>query len=214
MGAHEVTQEQYQKVMGKNPSWFSAAGGGNDKVAGLDTQPFPVETVSWEEAVAFCTNLSELPEEKRAGWSYRLPTEAEWEYACRGGAATSTPFGFGTSLSSTQANFDGNDPSGEAARGPYLGRTCAVGSYRPNGFGLHDLHGNVWEWCADRYGPYPATGTLIQDPTGPTTGDRRVLRGGSWYFYGRNCRTAYRSRNDPGFRNNDFGFRVVCLRVP
>ena len=112
---------------------------------------------------------------------YRLPTEAEWEYSCRAGATASTPFHFGTSLNSTQANFHGEYPYGGAAKGPSLGRACAVGSYPPNAWGLYDLHGNVWEWCADWFSPdfyrQPEAG---QDPHGPPTGTRRVLRGGSW----------------------------------
>ena len=141
LGVYTVTQAEYEKIMKTNPSWFSARGKGKDKVANVDTAQFPVEMVSWNDAVAFCKKLSELPEEKKAGRTYRLPTEAEWEYACRAG--TSTAFHFGNSLSSTQANFDGNYPYGKAGKGPYLGRTAKVDSYPANAFGLYDMHGGI-----------------------------------------------------------------------
>jgi formylglycine-generating enzyme required for sulfatase activity len=168
LGAHEVTQGQFREVMGYNPSYFSLnakgkegvkygvvkPGGGKAKVSGeKSTDAFPVENVFYDEAVEFCAKLSARSAEKRDKRVYRLPTEAEWEYACRGGASTK-PFHFATgisSLSSTQANFDGKYPYGGAAKGPYLERTTTVGSYKPNAFGLFDLHGNVWEWCADWY---------------------------------------------------------------
>jgi formylglycine-generating enzyme required for sulfatase activity len=154
MGVYEVTQEQYEKVMGMNPSWFSATGGGKAKVKGLDTRRFPVENVSWTDARIFCDKPSALERELAAKRVYRLPTEAEWEYTCRGGARKSTPFHFGPSLSSTQANFCGSSPYGEAGKGPYLRRTSTIGSYKPNDFGLFDMHGNVREWCADWYDRY------------------------------------------------------------
>jgi formylglycine-generating enzyme len=139
-----------------------------------------------------------------------LPTEAEWEYACRGGAP-SKPFHFGDSLSSKQANFDGNWPSGGADKGRFLARPCDVGSYPPNAFGLYDMHGNVWEWCQDWYDKGYYRYCDKQDPQGPEKGEARVLRGGSWYYYGRYCRSALRRRIEPGDRNFDFGFRVVCV---
>src|SRR5207249_372936 len=129
-GVHEVTQQEYERVMGTNSSFFSPAGPGKDRVAGLNTARFPAEQVRWHDAVAFCRRLSDLPAEKQAGRVYRLPTEAEWEYACR--VRTTTSFHFGDSLSSLQANFNGNHPAGTAARGPFLSRTTAVGSYPPN----------------------------------------------------------------------------------
>ncbi len=141
MGVYDVTQAEYEKVMGKNPSYFSAAGDGKDRVKDMDTTRFPVEMISWADAVEFCRKLSEMPEEKQAGRVYRLPTEVEWEYACRGG--TVTAFHYGAALSSTQANFRGNFPYGGAAKGPYLERTTKVGSYQPNAYGLYDMHGNV-----------------------------------------------------------------------
>jgi formylglycine-generating enzyme required for sulfatase activity len=163
MGAYEVTQEEYQKVMGTNPSYFSAGGGGAARVAGMDTKRFPVENVSWDDAQAFCRKLSELPAEKKAGRSYRLPTEAEWEHACRAG--TTTAFHYGASLTSTQANMYGLSPYGGAKAGPNLQRTEKVGSYRPNAFGLYDMHGNVLEWCQDWFDTtYYRTGPRVDPP--------------------------------------------------
>ena len=210
LSATAVTQEQYQKVTGTNPSWFSSTGGGRDRVQGMDTRRFPVESVSWDEAVEFCRKLSEMPGERAAGRQYRLPTEAEWEYACRGGAALA-PFHFFDSLSSAQANIDGNHPYGGAAKGPCLGRTSEVGSYPPNAFGLFDMHGNVGEWCSDWFGSYPAEDGPARDPGGPPAGTRRVLRGGSWFHYGKLCRSAHRGSEAPGNRGNCIGFRVVCV---
>jgi formylglycine-generating enzyme required for sulfatase activity len=213
-GIYPVTQEQYQRVMGQNPSHFSSTGGGKDKVKGMDTRQFPVESVSWEDAVEFCRRLSELPEEKTNERAYRLPTEAEWEYICRGGPfikKPSPPFYFGSSLSPTQANFDGNYPYGGAAKGQYLERPTTVGCYPPNSLGLHDLHGNVWEWWAYWYGAEYYKWSPRQDPPGPENGERRVLRGGSCYYFGRYCRAAYRTSNAPGDRDLDYGFRVVLV---
>jgi formylglycine-generating enzyme required for sulfatase activity len=200
LGMHEVTQAQYKKVMGKNPSYFSAGGGGKDKVKGIDTDDFPVENVSYDDAVELCKKLSALLVEWQAGRTYRLPTEAEWEYSCRGGASSSKPFHFGTSLSSTQANFNNN-----------LKRTCKVGSYDANPFGLRDMHGNVWEWCADRYAEdyYPTS--LRRDPRGPASGSYRVFRGGGWGSVGRHCRSADRNWRGPDYRGNFLGFRVALV---
>ena len=202
LGVHPVTQEHYRKVMGKNPSHFTRKKGGGAN--------HPVEQVSWEEAVEFCRRLSARPEEQAAGRTYRLPTEAEWEYACRGGANSSSPFSFGSSLSSAQANFDGNHPYGGAAEGPYLQRTTPVGSYQPNAFGLFDMHGNVWEWCADWYDENYYSQSSRQDPQGPQNRNLRVLRGGSWHLDGHDCRSAYRVRSGPGNRILIIGFRVLC----
>jgi formylglycine-generating enzyme required for sulfatase activity len=205
MGAYEVTQEEYEKVMGKKPSWFAAGGEGQKKVAGMDTRRFPVEQVSWEDAMAFCKELS-----KREGKTYDLPTEAEWEYACRAG--TTTPSHFGEMLNGRQANYDGNEPYGTKEKGPSLGRTCAVGSYPPNQFGLYDMHGNVWEWCRDWYGPFYYEESPPRDPPGPATDKFRVVRGGSFDDGGPGggyCRAACRGPYEPGERNPVTGFRVV-----
>jgi uncharacterized protein (TIGR02996 family) len=210
LGVFAVTQGQWLRVMGTNPSCFCATGRGGEKVKGLDTGDFPVEQVSWEEAQAFLAKLTALPAEKEAGWSYRLPSEAEWEYACRGGASSSTPFCFGESLASAQANFNGEYPYGGAEEGPNLGRTCPAGSYRRNAWGLFDLHGNIREWCSDwydeNYGKSPA-----QDPLGPSNGSFRVVRGGSWGNVGLNCRAAVRIRFAPSHRGDLLGFRVAAV---
>jgi formylglycine-generating enzyme required for sulfatase activity len=198
---HEVTQAAYEKVMGHNPSYFAPGGAGEAEVRGLDTGSFPVDSVTWEDAREFCQRLSDLPAERGAGRVYRLPTEAEWEYACRGGARESVPFHTGPSLPADQANFDRK-----------VGRTRPVGSFqKANGYGLFDMHGNVSEWCADRYahGYYPVS--PVRDPAGPDRGARRVLRGGSWERPAGDCRSAARRGFDPGVRNTGFGFRVVCV---
>jgi formylglycine-generating enzyme required for sulfatase activity len=208
-----VTQAQFDKVMGKNPSFFHAKNGG-----GPDN---PVDQILWGEAKEFCTKLSALPEEKKAGRVYRLPTEAEWEYACRAG--TTTAFHFGNALSAKQANFNGNYPSGGAEKGPYLRRTEKVGSYPANAWGLHDMHGNVLEWCSDWYDPDYYKNSPKQDPKGPDkgvvfTGFRTdyfvVVRGGCWLDEGRGCRSAYRFRLMPTERYRWVGFRVVCDMPP
>jgi formylglycine-generating enzyme required for sulfatase activity len=209
LGVHEVTQGQYERVMGRNPSFFSAKNGG-----GPD---HPVEQMQWKEAVAFCAQMSALPAEKEAGRVYRLPTEAEWEYACRAG--TTTPFHFGTALSSAQANYNGNYPYGGAARGPYLRRTAKVGSYPANAWGLHDMHGNVWEWCQDWYDPNYYKHSPKEDPKGPEKGVLPtgfgadcflVVRGGCWLDEACGCRSAYRHRLMPSDPYRWTGFRVAC----
>ncbi len=212
LGVHEVTQEQYQKVMGKgkNPPHFNEKNGG-----GPD---HPVEQVRWTQAVEFCNKLSDLAAETKAGRAYRLPTEAEWEYACRAGSATA--FHFGNGLSSTQANFNGNFPEGKAAKGPYLQKTAKVGSYAPNAWGLYDMHGNVSEWCADWYDPDYYKNSPKIDPTGPgqgvvATGFKsdffRVVRGGCWLDEARACRAAYRFRLQSSEPYRLVGFRVACV---
>ncbi|MFO0905690.1 MAG: formylglycine-generating enzyme family protein [Pirellulales bacterium] len=155
LGVHQVTQEQYQKVMGENPS-------------GFEGPQNPVEKVSWEDAVEFCRRLSTLPEEKAAGRVYRLPSEAEWEYACRAGSTTE--YCFGDSQSQLNEYAWHHDNSGK--------RTHPVGKRKPNAWGLYDMHGNVWEWCWDWLGDYPKGS--VTDPTGPTTDASRVDRGGSY----------------------------------
>ncbi len=219
LGVYEVTQAQYEKVIGKNPSFFSSTGEGKDRVEG-ETADYPVENVSWHDAVEFCRLLSELPEEKAAGRSYRLPTEAEWEYACRAGSTT--PFHYGESLASTQANFDGNHPyltradviageSPEKLKGPYLKRPTKVGSYEPNSLGIYDMHGNVWEWVSDWYSPVYYKSSPAEDPTGPQEGDKKVSRGGGWYYFGAAMRSAARYDRAPDEKRRTDGFRVVCV---
>jgi formylglycine-generating enzyme required for sulfatase activity len=209
LGVYPVTQMQYQLVMKTSPSHFSRSARGKELVKAMETRNFPVERVTWGNAVVFCRKLSERAEEQHEGRVYRLPAEAEWEYACRGDSPH--PFHLGLSLSSTLANFDGNYPYGGAPRGPFLRRTCVAGSYPANAFGLHDLHGNVWEWCQDWYGEHYYQESPAEDPQGPTTGDRRVVRGGCWSSPGSNCRTAYRGKLEPGDHLHRVGFRVVLV---
>ena len=190
LGMYEVTQAEYQAVVGTNPSSFKG-----DRL--------PVEKVSWDDATAFCAALSE-----KAGRRVELPSEAQWEYACRAG--TGTPFHFGSKLNGDLANCDGGYPYGTDVKGASREKTAAVGSYPANGWGLHDLHGNVWEWCRDYHGAYDKVG--VRDPLQLTkqSEDRRVLRGGSWFYIARFSRAAYRVRDAPVFRGSTVGFRV-CL---
>jgi formylglycine-generating enzyme required for sulfatase activity len=213
LGVHPVTQMQFQRLMGTNPSHFSRGGRARDQVKGEDTHLFPVEKVTWGIAGSFCRKLSELDEERRQGHVHRLPTEAEWEHACRAGK-DGEPFHFGVALTSTQANFDGSQPYGRAAAvGPYLRRPTAVGSYPPNAWGLFDMHGNVWEWCADWYAEDYYVNSPEEDPSGPQDGRQRVLRGGCWSSPASNCHSAYRGRGDPESHLYRYGFRVL-LEVP
>jgi formylglycine-generating enzyme required for sulfatase activity len=200
LGLYPVTQRQYTQVMGTNPAEF------NDNNRGGPDHP--VERVSWADAQRFCERLSSLPEEREAGRLYRLPTEAEWEYACRAG--TGTPFWWGDSASSHQANFDGSFPYGAAPRGLYLGRTTRVGSYPVNAFGLYDVHGNVWEWCEDYYEPRYYDHSPSHDPLGPTKGNRKCARGGSWSNSAADCRSACRDYwYGVDYARNNIGFRVA-----
>jgi formylglycine-generating enzyme required for sulfatase activity len=190
LGVTPVTRAQWRAVMRRNRS--SVKDGDR-----------PVENVSWDDCQAFCRKLGE-----RTGEAFRLPTEAEWEYACRAG--TTTPFHFGATLSTEQANFDGNYAYGNGKKGVYRGQTTPVGSFPANAWGLRDLHGNVWEWCADWYGPYPKAES--RDPKGSSNGDARVLRGGALGFQPWRCRSAFRFRFAPDCRFGPFGCRVVlCL---
>ena len=214
IGVYEVTQAQFQQVMGKNPSQFSAGGAGANKVAGLDTSDFPVDSVSWNDAVEFCGKLSTLPNEKEARRTYALPTEAEWEHACRAGASSPTFFHWGNTISSDNANFNGEAPFDNCPKSRLIGRTVKVGSYPPNAWGLYDMSGNVWEWCADwfdYYYPYKET----KDPKGPATSPvgvagvsgTRSQRGGAWNENGYCCLSSARARSRPELGNA--GFRVV-----
>jgi formylglycine-generating enzyme required for sulfatase activity len=211
LGAYEVTQAQYQRVMGANPSWYRPGGPGADQVRGLDTSRFPVDMVSFDDMVEFCQRLSARPEERSAGRAYRLPTEAEWEYACRAG--TTTAFSCGNSLSPTQANIAADHqplaalPSA-AERGP-----LPVGSFAPNAFGLYDMHGNVWEGCADLYGfDYYAHAPVV-DPQGPAVGTGRVVRGGDWRFPASFARSANRDFTRASRRDLGNGFRVAMSKA-
>ncbi len=194
LGVSVVTQQQYQQVMQSNPSAFASGAIEAETVADWDTSGFPVERVNWEEAMEFCQRLSK----QEPGWSYTLPTEAQWEYACRAG--TSTPFHFGEKLTTELANY---------AR--HLGRPSAVGSYPPNAFGLFDMHGNVWEWCLDWYGRNYYRKSSSSDPQGPGTGSYRVYRGGSWINSARDCRSSTRSWSSPALRVVHLGFRLAAV---
>jgi formylglycine-generating enzyme required for sulfatase activity len=175
-------------------------------VAGLDAGRVPVEGVSWSDAVTFCERLSALPGERAARRVYRLPSEAEWEYACRAG--TRTPFHTGKALSPKQANING----GLDSPGPYLGRTTSVGSYRPNAFGLYDMHGNVAEWCHDSFDRGYYARSPKKDPRGPRASRWVVSRGGWWGRFADNCRSAFRGGGHRWDRKSGFwgtGFRVA-----
>lgn len=212
LGVYEVKQSEYDAV---------AKGGGVYRQSVFKGDDNPCENIEWIHAKGFCDQLSNRPEEKKAGRKYRLPTEAEWEYACRAG--TSTAFHFGDSLSSDQANFNGNYPAGGGKRGKYLRKTAPVGSYKPNAFGLYDMHGNVAEWCADWYDPEYYADSPDEDPLGPpfgvvstkftNNGNQNfftVIRGGCWADDGRACRSAYRFRAMPKTQYRLIGFRVAC----
>lgn len=213
IGVYEVKQSEYVEVMKGSRDFRDRS-----KFKGDDN---PVENVEWLKAKQFCQRLTARSEEQSAGRKYRLPTEAEWEYACRAG--TSTTFCFGDSLSADQANFNGNYPAGDGAPGKYLRQTAPVGSYQPNSFGLHDVHGNVAEWCADWYDPEYYFDSPDEDPLGPpfgvvatkftNNGNENffvVVRGGCWVDDGRACRSAYRFRGMPNTQYRLIGFRVVC----
>jgi formylglycine-generating enzyme required for sulfatase activity len=213
LGMYEVTQKQYREVMGKNPSYYSKDGTGAEELKGLNTDDFPVDSVRWQDAIAFCKKLSALAKEKAARRGYRLPTEAEWEYACRAGGPSSAPYNIAgkptMSLSTKDANCCGAIGFGGAPDEPDLWRTCKVGSYKPNAFGLYDMHGNVREWCSDWYDQKYYARSPRRDPPGPAKGTFRTSRGGSFCLWSGECRAASRLElpsNDPFF---DQGFRVA-----
>lgn len=174
----------------------------------------PVVGVNWNDAMAFCdwltkheSSMHRLPE----GYAYSLPTEAQWEYACRGG--TSTIFAFGNYLHSGQANFDGSFPYGTNAKGPFRRKPIQVGSFSPNAWGLYDMHGNVWEWCYDLKFAYPSRKSLSSDLQGPALGIFRVQRGGCWYSSGLRCRSAFRNWILPSFKSSGLGFRISLRSI-
>ena len=193
MGKFLVTQVQYQIIMGENPSRFK----GVNK---------PVECVSWDNAVEFCAKISQ-----RTGKTYRLPSEAEWEYACRAG--TTTPFYFGDTITTDLANYNGNYTYGSAPKGQSRKQTTDVDYFPANAFGLYDMHGNVWEWCEDtwhsNYEGAPTKGQPWIDNVNDNYYQYRLLRGGSWFYGSRYCRCASRFRFGPGDTSFNIGFRVV-----
>jgi len=195
MGKYEVTQGQWQAIMGSNPSYFKDCGGN-----------CPVEQVSWNDIQDFISRLN-----SRSGKRYRLPTEAEWEYAAREGGKK-VRFGTGLDrISSDKANFDARTDYKQAYSdvGEYRSKTVSVGSFRPNALGLYDMAGNVWEWCQDWYGDKYYANISRNNPQGPDSGTYRVLRGGSWYIAPGDVRAANRSGNIPGTRFYGGGFRLV-----
>jgi formylglycine-generating enzyme required for sulfatase activity len=214
MGKYLVTQADYLAVVGSNPSYFTTKDYyGNPIPADLNR---PVEQVSWTDATNYCARLTQQEQAAGrlpAGWVYRLPTESEWEYACRAG--TTTAFHYGNALHGGMANFydyyeyDASigDIHVSNPAVPWLPRTTTVGSYQPNAWGLYDMHGNVWEWCRDWYGSYP-TGS-VTGPQGPTSGSNRVFRGGGWLSLAWRCRSASRDGNGPSSWGYDLGFRAV-----
>jgi formylglycine-generating enzyme required for sulfatase activity len=194
LGRYEVTQAQWNRVMGSNPSKFKGAGR-------------PVEQVSWNGVRSFCRKLSEM--ERQAGrlppgMAYQLPTEAQWEYACRAG--TTTAFSWGNDIDKSKGNYNWHR---DYNTGNDFKQTRNVGQYAANPWGFHDMQGNVWEWCADWYGNYP--GGAVLDPVGPKRGSNRVRRGGAWGYGWPALRSAERHYYSPSTRGNDFGFRISLL---
>jgi formylglycine-generating enzyme len=194
MGMHLVTQEQWQAVMDDNPSQFKGE------------KNLPVDNVSWNDCQGFIKKLRDKDKKP-----YRLPTEAEWEYSCRAG--TTTPYYFGETISTDQVNYNGNGVYGNGKKGVRRGKTTPVGSFPANAWGLHDMHGNLWQWCQDWYGDYPQKDVV--DPQGPAAGIGVTQRSGSWGHNPQICRSANRigdGNSVPGFRNAGCGVRV-CFFV-
>jgi formylglycine-generating enzyme required for sulfatase activity len=197
-GWQEREAERWGRELNPNPSDFGDQ---------ADSDQRPVEQVSWHDAMEFCNRLSQ-----RTGRYYTLPSEAQWEYACRAGSTT--PFAFGATLSAELANYDATITYGDGPKGEYRQQTTPVGMFPANAWGLHDMHGTVWEWCLDHwhdsYEGAPSDGSAWLTPSASEE-ERRLLRGGSWSSLPRNCRSAYRNRYLPDFAFNYVGFRVVCL---
>ena len=209
MGSREVTQKEYRELMGNNPSQFQG-------------DELPVENVSWYDAITYCNArsvaenltpayvISGSGDARTVTWNreangYRLPTEAEWEYACRAG--TTTPFSTGENATVEQANYYGTYPYDGFPSGQYRNRTMPAGSFAPNAWGLYDMHGNVWEWCWDWYGAYGNESAV--NPAGADSGTFRVNRGGGWTDFGRHLRSAYRAAYPPENRTFNLGFRLA-----
>lgn len=215
MGKLEVTQAQYQLVMGNNPSYFSGEKEGLNGITGMDTRDFPVESVTFEQAKAFCQKLTNLSAENKAGRKYFLPTEAQWEYSCRAG--TRTAYHYGATISADYVNFEDNEKKTLLKLGALSAQPTKVGSYPPNSFGLHDMHGNVYEWCEDFYDKNYYRISSPKDPKNETPSDWRVMRGGSCVRHERFIRSGNRDRRPSrgsGGHFFDLGFRVVLLITP
>ncbi|MDR3228884.1 MAG: formylglycine-generating enzyme family protein [Puniceicoccales bacterium] len=199
LGKTAVTQGQWKMLMGNNPSSFADLG-----------DSAPVENVSWDDAMEFCKKLTDIGRAAGGlpdGYIYTLPTEAQWEYACRAG--TTGPFNTGLNLTTVQANYDGNYSYNGNAKGISRKRTVLVGTFQPNAWGFYEMHGNVLEWCLDWYGAYSVIDE--KDPKGPLNGSSRILRGGSWLFNARSCRSAHRASNSQSYRDSIIGFRLALV---
>ncbi len=190
MSKYAITQQQYEAIMGTNPAHFK----------GVDR---PVEFVSWDDGMEFCQKLSQ-----RTGNTYSLPSESQWEYACRAG--TTTPFCFGETISTDLVNYNGNYTYGKGLKGKYQEQTTSVGDFPPNAFGLYDMHGNVWEWCLDtwheNYNSAPTDGIAWVE----NDRDSHLIRGGSWYYLPGICRSSFRGWDMGDIQCDIIGFRVVC----
>ena len=196
MGQHEVTQQEWRTVMGDSPSHFGTCG-----------PRCPVENISYLDVQRFLDKLNaHTPHSLR----YRLPTEAEWEYACR--ARTTGPFYTGENLTTAQANYNGRQPYGPFPAGEFRQRTTPTGTFPLNPWGLADMHGNVWEWTSDWYAPYSEAAAANIDPHGPASGEKRVIRGGSWFFDANSARCALRYTHAPQDKGFSLGFRVAADR--
>ena len=196
MGQHEVTQQEWRTVMASAPSQFTNCG-----------PRCPVENVTLFDVQRFLDKLNaHTPQTLR----YRLPTEAEWEYACR--ARTTGPFSTGENLTTAQANYNGKQPNGSFPAGDFRQKPAPAGTFPLNPWGLADMHGNVWEWTSDWYGPYPESAAANIDPRGPASGDKRVIRGGSWLFDANSARCALRYSHAPQDKGFSLGFRVAADR--
>jgi formylglycine-generating enzyme required for sulfatase activity len=208
MGKYQVTQAQWQIVAGMPQIERKL----EPERSSFKVNNHPVDRVSWLEVVEFCKRLSLY-----TGREYRLPSEAEWEYGCRAG--TVTPFHYGETITTELVNYDGNQPYGEAPKGEYRGKTTPVGKFPANSFGLHDMHGNVWEWCEDdwhySYNDVPIEERAWIDNNNNRSQEevRKVLRGGSWFNSARSCRSAYRDSYEARIQGYTCGFRVVCSSV-
>ena len=204
LGKYEVTQQEYARIIGKNPSGFSTGSDGEQDVSGQNTDRFPVERVNWDDAMEFCRRLTQQERQAErllSGWEFTLPTEAQWEYSCRAG--TTTPFSCGTKLTVKNANCGGEDDG-------TLHRTARVGSYAENAWGISDMHGNVFEWCRDFYSEKLPGGP---DPDVRKESEFRTLRGGAWNYYSAACRSAQRTYPTSEYRGNNAGFRVALVPV-
>jgi eukaryotic-like serine/threonine-protein kinase len=197
MGKYAITQAQYRQVMGDSLR----------SVLGAD---YPIEKISWDDAIAFCTKLSQ-----KTGKQYSLPSESQWEYACR--AQTTSNYHFGETITPDLVNYNGEYPYNGAPVGQNRDRSTPVGSFPPNAFGLYDMHGNVWEWCLDRYQPNyltaPIDGSAFLDSSSSAGSSKRVMRGGAWDYVAKGCRSSVRCSLNSSLRMNGCGFRVILTTL-